>query len=506
MFRVIKKSDSDSEQLLLTGVIASDEIAAVLLPRITVTLLETHAARTIISWVKAYHEQYGDAPKAHIQDIYNEYKDTLQEKLHTEVLELLSKVTDTAASDINARYVIAESTRFLRKQQITLRADTARALLLRGKLSEAELALSDSLPVDGGLESWVNPIRDRDFIIRALDNRLDASNALFKLSGALGEYIGPLHRGWLVSVVGPMKRGKSWLLQNIALNCAMAGKRTIFVSLEMSAEDITIRQMQILSMRDLVSGDYPIPEFDCVYNQTNSCSKTQRVNRVPFPQLLHPGQQSTYGTCCVCRGTKAFKPSIWNTFRHIDELDTRNCMEILRLFDRQFGGDRLRVKAYPLESVSIPDISNDIKTLELQSKWVPDVIVIDYADILATVPATLQGRERENSIWRALKQMAGARQCLIVTGTQGNRDSFTADSLSESNVSEDIRKLAHPDIILSLNSTDVEKGLGVMRIGILAHRWKRFLKSRQVMVLQNLSLGQFHLDSEEISIEPKHKK
>ena len=158
MFRVIKKSDSDSEQLLLTGVIASDEIAAVLLPRITVTLLETHAARTIISWVKAYHEQYGDAPKAHIQDIYNEYKNTLQEKLHTEVLELLSKVTDTAASDINARYVIAESTRFLRKQQIALRADTARELLLSGKLSEAELALSISYPVDGGLESWVNPI------------------------------------------------------------------------------------------------------------------------------------------------------------------------------------------------------------------------------------------------------------------------------------------------------------------------------------------------------------
>jgi hypothetical protein len=63
-------------------------------------------------------------------------------------------------------------------------------------------------------------------------------------------------------------------------------------------------------------------------------------------------------------------------------------------------------------------------------------------------------------------------------------------------VAEDIRKVAHVDVMISLNQLEIEKRRGVMRLAVIAHRDKDFYQLGQCFVLQQLELGQPNLDSE----------
>jgi hypothetical protein len=133
------------------------------------------------------------------------------------------------------------------------------------------------------------------------------------------------------------------------------------------------------------------------------------------------------------------------------------------------------------------------------------MIVADYADITSPEERGQEGRDKENATWKALKRLAVRRKALVISGTQSNRMGFDKDSLDETNTSEDIRKLAHIDIAMTINQTDTEKEAGVSRIGILNHRWRDFNKRLQAVVLQNLKLGQFHIDSEMKRVSTKKK-
>jgi hypothetical protein len=65
-----------------------------------------------------------------------------------------------------------------------------------------------------------------------------------------------------------------------------------------------------------------------------------------------------------------------------------------------------------------------------------------------------------------------------------------------SDTAEDIRKIAHVDAMFSLNQVAEEKKSGIMRLGVVAHRWKDFNELEHVTVLQQLQTGQVLLDSE----------
>jgi hypothetical protein len=67
--------------------------------------------------------------------------------------------------------------------------------------------------------------------------------------------------------------------------------------------------------------------------------------------------------------------------------------------------------------------------------------------------------------------------------------------VKQSNTSEDIRKLAHVDLMAVLNQTRFEKRKNIMRFGVIAHRHRNFDEQMAIKVLQQLELGQPYLDA-----------
>ncbi len=162
----------------------------------------------------------------------------------------------------------------------------------------------------------------------------------------------------------------------------------------------------------------------------------------------------------------------------------------------------LRIASFPAHSITISELEKEIDHLKDKEGFIPDVIVIDYADLLAP---EVKGDHRNviDDIWKNLRRIAEERDCLVVTGSQSNRSSMEKAKIDEWDTAEDIRKLAHVTLMMVLDQTPKEKEVGVMRIGLLEHRFKRFNKRTQLLILQQLDIGQPMLDGEIIKWEKK---
>ena len=277
--------------------------------------------------------------------------------------------------------------------------------------------------------------------------------------------------------------------------------KVAFISLEMEHEEIAGRGYKRVSAMAEDQEIFVYPVFDCIYNQYDSCKKDCRTNHIKL--VNKEGEkppfsiENPYKPCTVCRGEIGGKyvPEVWYERMEKPKLTLSRMKKkgkgILAMY-----GDLVRLIAHPVGTVNLQDIERDLDLLEFSENFVPDVVVIDYADILKKEDPREFGRDAINTTWKALKSLSQKRNCLVVTGTQANRDSIEKLRVTQINTGEDIRKLAHVNSMMVLNQTPWEKKLGIMRIGLIAHRSIFFDEMTQVQVLQALDMGQTHLDSE----------
>lgn len=148
----------------------------------------------------------------------------------------------------------------------------------------------------------------------------------------------------------------------------------------------------------------------------------------------------------------------------------------------------LRLSTHPADSLSVNGIAAILKTWE-RGGWVPDVIVIDYADILAPPPGNLQSQDAINKTWMKLRALSQARHCLVVTATQANAASYKAETLDQSHFSDLKKKMAHVTGMIGINATRDEKESGLSRLNWIVLRESEFNVSRCVHVAGCLDIG-----------------
>jgi replicative DNA helicase len=154
------------------------------------------------------------------------------------------------------------------------------------------------------------------------------------------------------------------------------------------------------------------------------------------------------------------------------------------------AGRGLRVSSHPNNSISARDIRATLDTWEHFDGFIPDVVVIDYADILAPIDNRKEHRHQQNETWQTLRGLSQERHCLVITATQADADSYDRHHLSLNNFSEDKRKYGHVTAMLALNQTQEEKATGIMRIGVLLAREGEVDARSEVAILQCLRAGQ----------------
>lgn len=130
---------------------------------------------------------------------------------------------------------------------------------------------------------------------------------------------------------------------------------------------------------------------------------------------------------------------------------------------------RLIIKEYPTGSASVMTLRNHIEKLLLKG-FTPDVILIDYADIMRSSRKFDSLRHELKLIYEELRNMAMEMKIPIWTASQANRDSANSEVVGLENMSEAYGKAMVADVVLSLSRKASEKSIGVGRIFVAKNR------------------------------------
>ena len=112
------------------------------------------------------------------------------------------------------------------------------------------------------------------------------------------------------------------------------------------------------------------------------------------------------------------------------------------------------------------DIEAGIKDLERKGKK-PDLVIVDYGDLLHPRKKTKELRHDQTSVYRDLKRIALINSVSLWTASQAVRPKESPDNvylLRAKDISESFEKVRIADFIATINQTPKEKRLGKIRL------------------------------------------
>jgi replicative DNA helicase len=119
-------------------------------------------------------------------------------------------------------------------------------------------------------------------------------------------------------------------------------------------------------------------------------------------------------------------------------------------------GGNLIIKEFPTGSASLNTMKAHLKVLEREG-IIPDVLIIDYADIMKSVSSFAEKRFALTSIYEGLRGMAMEMNIPIWTASQAGRAAINKDSFSLDTISESLGKAQTADVILGIARPDEDK-------------------------------------------------
>jgi replicative DNA helicase len=499
------KTETAVEKQILTAFIVSNEILNDFAEITRPEYFESSYIREVIRWTLDYYSRYKEAPRTYIQQIFD-YK-VAEEKVdqtRAQLIEALLTELSTqfeVQNEINVGFYNDVIEDFFKKRELELTINHVSHLLSEGRTRDAEVIITGYNKVARRFEDFINPFEDK--VIR--ETFEERNNDFFKFPGQLGDFLGDFERGWLIGISGPFKRGKTWYAQEFAVQAILSFRKVMFFSLEMSKRQMNERLYKRLTVTADAGGAYKFPIFDCKHNQDGSCYLPERSNTATLFEegkwsIIPPAfrRDMTYRACSVCRHHSEldsnYFPAVWYEERNRPTYDERRIA--LKLKNLQMYFPYVQYKCYPRFSANVSDLRRDLKIAEYMHNFIPDVIVIDYADILRPEDGIDDGFQKEDRTWIALSQLAMERNALVVTPTQVTKAGQDATQLAAKHQARWVGKLGHVDVMLALNQSEQEQKHGIMRISTIAHRHEKFFPNHNCIVLQNLDLGQPHLDSE----------
>ena len=134
--------------------------------------------------------------------------------------------------------MIVQTIRYFKKRSLELLFGRGQALLIKNKVEQVESEVQSYKRISQELSHCVDPFNP--YVIRDVLSSSDDQN-MFMFPGALGQLVGPFQRDWLVAFMGPMKRGKTWWLMEVAVQALTHKYRVLFVSLEMNISAVVRR-------------------------------------------------------------------------------------------------------------------------------------------------------------------------------------------------------------------------------------------------------------------------
>ena len=129
----------------------------------------------------------------------------------------------------------------------------------------------------------------------------------------------------------------------------------------------------------------------------------------------------------------------------------------------------LIIKEYPTKSASVQTIRGHVDRL-IKKGMKPDMILVDYADLLRPTRSTGEKRHELEETYESLRALAQIYEMPVWTASQTNRSGLNAEVITMEAISEAFNKCFVADFIFSLSRTVTDKQANKGRIFIAKNR------------------------------------
>ncbi|MDK1290131.1 DnaB-like helicase C-terminal domain-containing protein [Pseudoalteromonas umbrosa] len=446
-----KKLSDNMQVNILSLLIFDPEYSSTIHSLIDPNYLDNRVMREICREAQAYINRYKTPPSEHIADL-------LEDKLKSEKASIKKMYEDILydlfeqREAINGEFVINSLRSFIRGAHLKKELASAVEHLQKGDIERAELSVHQALRLpDASLDLGMFFGEDLERTLSFLEEMTDCYPTGIPDFDKAG--IGPVPKELFI-VMAPPNTGKTWCLLNFTKFALLARKKVLHLTLEMHEGRTSQRYLQMLFSISKRNSDVPVVELE----------KDDEGNLLG----IAPGH--------IERPTLEGNDGI----RHdlIKRLKYQKRMPLV-------------IKQFPTGQLTVPMLESYLDQLERHCNFVPDMVVIDYADLMKLDASKM--RESLGQLYKDLRGIAVERNLAMVTATQTNRDGADVGVITEKHVAEDFSKIAIADNIISLNQTEAERTLGLMRAYVVKARNDE--KGWQVLMTQAYQAGQFVLDS-----------
>lgn len=463
-----RKVDSQRERRVLIGLIVSRRFLAQARRVLDdLDLLTVEHYKTVAKWCLDYHDEYGKAPGKHVEDLFQAWsEDNENEELVSSVKDFLEGLSEEyeRGADLNVPYLLDDLRDFVTKRKLSQLRDSLDFALTSGNLKEAEEAAAAYRKVEVGQGSGSDPMTDKEGWKQAFS---EDAEPIVTFEGDAGEFFNSvLTRDGLVTIQAPEKSGKTYLEIELAMRALRQRRRVAFFEVGDLSEAQLRRR---LGMR---WAGRPMWR-----------RQTEKPIMVPSSIEFDESEETGYVIQSEAK-------------RVNDIISYESVQRGIKRFRRAFGLGKiesyLRTSVHPTKTLNVKGIDDILDQWEQDHGFVADVIVVDYADILAPERVLKDFRHQVDETWAALRALSQKRHGLIITATQTNSTTYklSGDKLqTKANFSEDHRKIAHVTAMLGINQTPEEKAMQGMRLNWIAVRESDFNQSRPLYVGTCLALG-----------------
>lgn len=509
--------DATQETLVLTGLIVSEKVIKQSLPILDIKLFRSKQAKTIAKWAIDFYKIHDKPVGIHIQDIYNEKAEN--EEILPEDVQVIGRTLERISREFsrsrkfNEEYVLSVVERFLSVEHLKHTMDLVKQVIDKDP-AKAHQIMQNFAPKQiyktVGIELFTD--QDKDLMDQAA---LEVKEPLFEYPGPFGHMINAdLYRGAFLAFMGHEKIGKTWNLMEMAFRSAQQGCHTAMIQCGDMTDKQQMNRMAIRvvgkSNRLKYCGNVLIPIYDCFRNQNGTCELTHRTgdvdlgimkqreiteffdNREAKFNFYRENHRNGYVPCSACRRMKKYQRRYWGACwylkKRIDPYTIKELHKARDQFRARLGKTKFRLASYPAGSLSVNDIDNLMQRWMDQDGTPIDTLIIDYADLLSS-GGNDDFRHRVNKIWVDLRGLSQKYNNLVVTATQADANAYTQEKLNMKNFSEDKRKYGHVTSFFTLNQTNIERMMGIMRIGQLLSRDEEFDRGRFVKIMQCYNIG-----------------
>jgi replicative DNA helicase len=143
--------------------------------------------------------------------------------------------------------------------------------------------------------------------------------------------------------------------------------------------------------------------------------------------------------------------------------------QIKEKVDKLKGG--LMIKYYPPKGITANTLAAHIDMVK-STKFQPDLIILDYADLLMSVNSKNNSDYQEQGgIYIDLRAISGEYQIPIWTASQTNRSAIDSEVIQADKIADSYAKVMNADLIISVSRKDTDKLNDTARFHIMKNRF-----------------------------------